>query len=127
MDIKKIHSDRAPAAVGPYVQAKQVGNLLFISGQLPVSPETHELIVDDIQAAARASMQNIGFILEAAGASYDELIKCNIYLVDMADFAAVNEVYAEFFTGEYPARACVAVHQLPKGARVEIEAVAAVK
>ncbi|MDO5734705.1 MAG: RidA family protein [Eubacteriales bacterium] len=124
MALKTIHSDRAPAAVGPYVQAKQAGNLLFISGQLPVSPETKELIIDDIQAAARASMQNIGFILEAAGADFSDLIKCNIYLVDMADFAAVNEVYAEFFSDEYPARACVAVHQLPKGARVEIEAVA---
>lgn len=124
MERKTIHSDKAPAAVGPYTQAQAVGNLLFVSGQLPVDPESKELIIDDLGKAAHACMKNIGFILEAAGASFNDVVKCTIFLTDMADFGAVNEVYAEYFKDVYPARACFAVAGLPKGAKVEIEAIA---
>ncbi len=115
----------APAAVGPYSQGIKAGDLIFVSGQLPMTPGG-ELITDDITAAADRSLQNVRAVLEAAGASMDDVVKVTVFLADMADFGAMNEVYKRYFTEPYPARAAIAVKELPKGAPLEIEAIAVV-
>ena len=115
----------APAAVGPYSQGIKAGDLIFVSGQLPMTPGG-ELITDDIAAAADRSLQNVRAVLEAAGASMDDVVKVTVFLADMADFGAMNEVYKRYFTEPYPARAAIAVKELPKGAPLEIEAIAVV-
>ena len=115
----------APAAVGPYSQGIKAGDLIFVSGQLPMTPGG-ELITDDIAAAADRSLQNVRAVLEAAGASMDDVVKMTVFLADMADFGAMNEVYKRYFTEPYPARAAIAVKELPKGAPLEIEAIAVV-
>jgi 2-iminobutanoate/2-iminopropanoate deaminase len=115
----------APAAVGPYSQGIRAGDLIFVSGQLPMTPGG-ELITDDIAAAADRSLQNVRAVLEAAGASMDDVVKVTVFLADMADFGAMNEVYKRYFTEPYPARAAIAVKELPKGAPLEIEAIAVV-
>ena len=120
---QKIHTDKAPAAIGPYSQAFVVGNLLITSGQIPASPADGS-VPEGIEAQAEQSIKNVGAILEAAGTSFDNVVKTTCFLADMGDFAAVNEVYKEFFSAPYPARSCVAVAALPLGARVEIEAIA---
>lgn len=120
-----IHTSNAPAAIGPYSQAVQAGPLLFISGQLPLDPATGAFAGEDITAQTRQSLANIRSILEAAGYTCADVVKTTVLLADMADFAAMNAVYAEFFTENCPARAAFAVKELPKGALVEIEAVAA--
>ena len=117
-----IHTDKAPAAIGPYSQAVKVGNLLFISGQIPVDPATGA-IPEGIAAQAEQSCKNVGAILEAAGSGFDRVFKTTCFLADMADFAAFNEVYARYFTSK-PARSCVAVKTLPKNVLCEIEAIA---
>jgi len=122
---KIIHTENAPAAIGPYSQAVQAGNLLFISGQIPVDPATGAFAGDDIATQARQSLTNVKAILEAAGYSLSDVVKTTVLLDDMANFAAVNAVYAEFFTENCPARACFAAKALPQGALVEIEAIAA--
>jgi 2-iminobutanoate/2-iminopropanoate deaminase len=114
----------APAAVGPYSQAVRSGNLLFISGQLGLAPATGTLVGPGVADEARQALCNLAAVLAAAGGGMDEVVKATIYLIDMQDFASVNAVYAEFFAAPFPARACVAVAALPKGGRVEIEAVA---
>lgn len=119
-----IHSDKAPAAIGPYSQAVLAGNTLYISGQLPVDASTGAFAGEDIQAQARQSLTNIGYILEAAGMSYADVTKTTVLLKDIGDFAAMNEVYAQFFKEPFPARAAFQVAALPKNALVEIEAVA---
>lgn len=119
-----IHSDKAPAAIGPYSQAVLAGNTLYISGQLPVDASTGAFAGEDIQAQTRQSLTNIGYILEAAGMSYADVTKTTVLLKDISDFAAMNEVYAQFFKEPFPARAAFQVAALPKNALVEIEAVA---
>ena len=119
-----IHTDKAPAAIGPYSQAIQIGQLLFTSGQVPINPETGAIVEGGIQEQARQSLNNIKAILNAAGTNMGAVVKTTVFLQDMNDFAAMNEVYAEFFQEPYPARSAVQVGRLPKDALVEIEAIA---
>ena len=121
-----ISTDAAPAAAGPYSQAIRAGGLVFTAGQLGIDPATGELIGDDVQAQADRSLANVRAILEAAGSGLDRLVKVTVYLADIADWPAVNEVYAREVPQPFPARSAFAVRDLPKGARVEIEAVATV-
>lgn len=119
-----IHTDKAPAAIGPYSQAIQIGQLLFTSGQVPIDPETGAIVEGGIQEQARQSLNNIKAILNAAGTNMGAVVKTTVFLQDMNDFAAMNEVYAQFFQEPYPARFAVQVGRLPKDALVEIEAIA---
>ena len=119
-----IHTEKAPAAIGPYSQAVKAGNLLFVSGQIPIDPATGVFAGEDITTQTRQSLTNVQAILEKAGYSLSDVVKATVLLADMADFAAMNTVYAEFFTSNCPARAAFAVRELPKGALVEIEAIA---
>ncbi len=121
-----IHTEKAPAAIGPYSQAVKAGNTIYVSGQLPIDPAKGAFAGDDIASQTRQSLTNIRNILEAAGTDMSHVVKTTVLLADINDFAAMNEVYAEFFTEPYPARAAFQVAAVPKGARVEIEAVAAV-
>ena len=121
--MKKIHTDKAPAAIGPYSQAIVHGDLVFTSGQIPINPTTGNIEAEGIAAQTEQVMQNLGAVLTAAGASFESAIKTTCFLADMADFAAFNEVYARYFT-EKPARSCVAVKTLPKSVLVEVEVVA---
>ena len=122
-----VGTDRAPAAIGPYSQAvKAAGTLLFTSGQIPLDPATGEMVSGDIEAQTQRVLENLKAVLEAGGASLGDVVKTTIFLADMADFATVNAVYADFFPTDPPARSTVQVAALPKGARVEIEAVAVV-
>lgn len=119
-----IKTDKAPAAIGPYVQAVKSGNFLFCSGQIPLNADG-TLVTGDVKNQALRVMENLKEVLLAGGTSFDRAVKCTIYLVDINDFAAVNEVYGAYFTGENkPARATVAVAALPKGSKVEIDCVA---
>ena len=120
---EEIKTSGAPGAIGPYSQAVKSGNLIFVSGQLPIDPKTGE-IPSDIKAQTRYSIENIKAILEEAGASLDNVLKSTCYLADMSYFVPMNEVYAEYFKAPYPARAAFAVKELPKQALVEIEVVA---
>jgi len=119
-----ILTPKAPAAIGPYSQAVKAGNLLFTSGQLPIEPETGEIINNDVRKATERSIENLKAILEESGSSLDKVIKTVIFLRDMNDFAIVNEVYEKYFTSKQPARSCVQVAKLPKDGILEIEAVA---
>lgn len=119
-----IHTDKAPAAIGPYSQAVQIGQLLFTSGQVPIDPETGAVVEGGIQEQARQSLNNIKSILNAAGTNMGAVVKTTVFLQDMNDFAAMNEVYAQFFQEPYPARSAVQVARLPKDVLVEIEAIA---
>lgn len=119
----KVHTNNAPAAIGPYSQAVVVGNLVFTSGQIPLDPESGLLVGGNITEQTHRVCQNLKAVLEAAGASLQTAVKTVCFLHNMADFAAFNEVYAQYFT-EKPARSCVAVKDLPKGALVEVEVVA---
>ena len=123
--MKQVHTDRAPAALGPYSQAVVSGGLCFTSGQIALSPETGEIVGEDITTQMRQVLENLCAVLAAAGASPETVVKTTCYLADIADFAAFNAVYAEYFPGK-PARSCVAVKDLPRGALVEVEAVAEV-
>lgn len=122
----KIFTDKAPAAIGPYSQAVAVGNLVFTSGQIPLDPATGAMVGESIAEQAHRVCQNLEAVLAAAGATMQDVIKTTCFLSDMADFAAFNEVYATYFT-EKPARSCVAVKTLPKGALVEVEVIAQIK
>lgn len=121
-----LHTEKAPAAIGPYAQGWKVGDMVYTSGQLGIDMETGKL-AEGMEAQARTSMRNVGEILKAAGASYGDVVKTTIFVKDLADFKTVNTVYAEFFDGVYPARSCVQVAALPMGGLVEIEAVAMVE
>ena len=124
--MKAIHTDNAPAAIGPYSQAIDSGaGLVFVSGQLPIDPATGAFPEGGIQEQTRQSLTNAGAILAAAGLNLQHVVKTTVFLADMADFAAMNEVYAQFFSAPFPARSAVAVKTLPKGALVEIECIAA--
>ncbi|EOS47066.1 RidA family protein [Lachnospiraceae bacterium JLR.KK009] len=120
---KAIHASGAPAAVGPYVHAVEANGLIFTSGQLGLIPETGEL-PEGVEAQAHQSLKNLAAVLEAAGSSLGHVVKTNVFLDDINDFAKVNEVYAQYFQGEPPARSCVQAAKLPKGGLVEIEAIA---
>jgi len=124
MQKENIHSDQAPAAIGPYVQAVRAGDLIFTAGQGGLDPATGKLVEGDVEAQAEQTMRNLAAVLEAAGSSFDNVLKTTIFLRRIGDFAAVNEVYARFFEGQVPARSTVAVAALPLGALVEIEMVA---
>lgn len=119
-----VATDSAPGAIGPYSQAVKAGNLVYVSGQLALDPATGELVTDDIQKETRQALINLEKILIAASSSLDKVVKTTLYISNMDDFPAVNEVYAEFFPANAPARACVQVARLPKNANVEVEAVA---
>ncbi len=123
--MQTIETKNAPAAIGPYSQAKVVGGFLFASGQIPVDPATGEVPGPGIEEQAEQSCKNVGAILEAAGSSYDKVIKTTCFLADIKDFAAFNAVYAKYFTSK-PARSCVAVKDIPKGCLCEIEVIAEV-
>ena len=114
----------APAAIGPYSQAVEAGNTLYVSGQLPINPATGLFAEGGIKELTAQSLTNMKAILEAAGMSFDNVVKTTVFLADTADFADMNEVYAQFFAAPFPARSAVAVKTLPKGARVEIECIA---
>ncbi len=116
----------APEAIGPYSQAVKVGNTVWLSGQIPLVPATMELVNGDIRAQATQVFENLAAVAAAAGGGLDNAVKINISLTDLGDFAAVNEVMAGFFSEPYPARACVQVAALPKGAAIEVEAILAV-
>ena len=120
---KPIKTDNAPQAIGPYSQGISFGDLIFTSGQIPVNPKTNE-ITSDIKSQAAQSLENLKGVIEAAGSSMEKVIKVGVYLKDMNDFAAVNEVYAKYFPEPFPARTCVEVARLPKDVLVEIEAIA---
>ena len=120
-----ISTPGAPAAIGPYSQAVKVGNTVWISGQIPLRPDTMEIVAGDIGAQARQVFSNLAAIAEAAGGDLDSAVKINISLTDLADFTAVNDIMASFFSEPYPARACVQVAALPKGVAIEVEAILA--
>ena len=122
--MKTISTTNAPEAIGPYSQAIQVGNLVFTSGQIPIDPSTGNIVDGGIKAQTRQSLQNIKAILESVDLKMKSIVKTTVFLSDMNNFAEMNEVYSVFFTEPYPARSAVAVKTLPKGALVEIEAVA---
>ena len=114
----------APPAIGPYSQAIACGELVFCSGQIALDPQNGQLVVGDVAAETRQVMHNLGEVLRAAGSDFGRVVKCTVFLTDLRDFAAVNEVYGQCFATAPPARACVQVVALPKGARVEVEAIA---
>lgn len=124
--IEKIHTQKAPEAIGPYSQAVVIGGVVYTSGQIAINPETGNIEASDIKGQTRRVMENLSAVLEAAGSSFDSCIKTSCFLADIEDFAAFNEVYAEYITSK-PARSCVAVKSLPKNALVEVEVIAAVK
>ncbi len=124
--MKVISTVKAPAAIGPYSQAVQAGGLIFCSGQIALDPATGELVQGDVVAQAERVMENIAAVLAEAGAGFADVIKSTIYLVEMGDFAVVNEVYGRYFSSHKPARSTVAVKSLPRGALLEIEVVAGV-
>lgn len=123
---KVISTSKAPAAIGPYSQAIQVGNLVYTSGQIPIDPATGMFVEGGIKEQSRQSLLNVKAILEEAGLTMKDVVKTTVFMADMNDFADMNAVYAEFFSEPYPARSAVAVKTLPKGALVEIEVVAGV-
>ena len=122
--MKAISTSKAPGAIGPYSQAIRTGNLIFVSGQLPVDPSTGNFAEGGIKELTRQSLTNIKAILEAEGTDMAHVVKTTVFLADMADFAEMNEVYSTFFTSPFPARSAVAIKTLPKNARVEIECIA---
>lgn len=126
MKLNVIATEKAPAAIGPYSQAVQAGNLLFCSGQIPLDPATGEVVQGDASVQTEQVMKNIAAVLTAAGIGFDDVIKTTIFLEDIADFAAVNEVYGRCFSNHKPARSTVAVKGLPRGVKVEIEVIASV-
>jgi 2-iminobutanoate/2-iminopropanoate deaminase len=123
---RAISTSDAPGAIGPYSQGVRAGGLFYTSGQLPLTP-SGDLVSDDVGRAARQALENVRAILAAGGATLKDVVKVTVYLTDMAQFAAVNEVYAQFFSEPYPARTCIAVAGLPRGALLEIEAQAVVQ
>lgn len=118
------HSDRAPKAIGPYSQAVQAGNTLYLSGQTPLHPDTGELVVGDISAQARQVFENLKAVLGAAGLTFENVVRVGIYLTDLGNFAAVNEVMKQYFNEPYPARSTIGVAALPRAAQVEVDLVA---
>lgn len=124
--LKYVNTKNAPAAIGPYSQGIILNGIAFFSGQIPLSPETGEVVGTTIEEQTEQVMQNVKALLESQGASFTDVVKTTCFLADMGDFAAFNEIYAKYFTGK-PARSCVAVKDLPKGVLCEVETIAAVK
>lgn len=124
--LKKVATDKAPAAIGPYSQGIIINGLLFASGQIPIIPSTGEIAEGDISVQAKQAIENVGEILKEAGTDYEHVVKTTCFLADMADFAAFNNVYEQYFTGK-PARSCVAVKQLPKNVLCEVEVIASLE
>jgi reactive intermediate/imine deaminase len=120
-----VSTDQAPAAIGPYSQAVRSGSLLFLSGQIPLDPATGQLVDGDIALQSRRVFDNLKAVCAAAGAGFDRVVRVGIYVVDLGDFAAVNAVMAEYFDAPYPARSTIEVSGLPRGARVEVDAIVA--
>lgn len=125
MQLKKVSTDKAPAAIGPYSQAVICDKLVFTSGQIPIDPTSGTVKAVTIEEQTRQVMENLGQVLSAAGSSFEKAVKTTCFLADIQDFAAFNAVYAEYFTTK-PARSCVAVRDLPKGVKVEVEVIATV-
>lgn len=123
--MKSLHTEKAPAAIGPYSQAIETRGFVFASGQIPLNPVTGVIVEGGIKEQTRQALTNAAAVMEAAGLSLADVVKTTVYLADMDDFAAMNEVYASFFSQPYPARSAVAVKTLPKGALVEVECIAA--
>lgn len=121
---KIISTDKAPAAIGPYSQAVQVGDFVFTSGVIPIDPATGELVTGSIEVQAEQAIKNLAALLTEAGTSTEKTIKTTVFIKDMNDFAKVNEIYAKYFTTDFPARSCVEVARLPKDVLIEIEAIA---
>ena len=121
-----IATDKAPAAIGPYSQAVKVGNLLFTSGMIPIDPATNTLVEGGIDVQAERALMNVKALLEESGSSLDKVVKTVVFIKDMNDFAKVNEIYAKYFTKDFPARSCVEVARLPKDVLIEMEAIAEV-
>lgn len=121
---KIVATDKAPAAIGPYAQANIIGDLVITSGQIPIDPATGNLVEGDIEAQTKQIFKNLKAVLEAAGSGLDKIVKTTCFMDNMNDFAKMNEVYASFFSGDYPSRSAVEVAKLPKGALIEIEAIA---
>jgi 2-iminobutanoate/2-iminopropanoate deaminase len=122
----RVQTDKAPAAIGPYSQGIKTGNLVFVSGQIPINPATGEFVAGGVAEQTEQVLKNLGAVLEAAGSSLSQVVKTTVFLADMKEFAPMNEVYGKFFTEDPPARATVAAAGLPRDARVEIEAVAVI-
>ena len=122
--MKKIATEKAPAAIGPYSQAVVTGNLVYTSGQIAIDPAVGDIVATDVKGQTEQVMKNLGAVLAAAGTTYEKVIKTTCFLADIADFAVFNEIYGKYFT-EKPARSCVEVARLPKDVKIEIEAVAA--
>ena len=123
-DLERVHTDGAPAAIGPYSQAIVCGGFVFTAGQIALDAQTGQMVGEDAPTQAERALQSLAAVLQAAGSGMQSVVKCTVFLADMGDFAAVNEVYARHFDEPYPARSAVQVAALPKGARVEIEAIA---
>ena len=119
-----VSTDSAPKALGPYSQAIQAGQFLFVSGQVPIDPTTNQLVTGDIADQTRRALQNIGEILKAGGASFQHVVRTTVYLADLGDFSAMNEVYATFFTAPQPARSTIQAARLPRDARIEVDVIA---
>ncbi len=119
-----IHTEKAPAALGPYSQAIEVNGTLYVSGQIPFIPETMTCVSDDVQEQTKQSLENVKAILEEAGYSLNDVVKAGVFIKDMNDFPLINEIYAQYFAENKPARACVEVARLPKDVKVEIEVIA---
>ena len=122
--MEAIVSEKAPKAIGPYSQAVRAGNMVFLSGQIPLDPRSGEMVCADIGKETDRVLDNLGAVLAAAGLGFEHVVRTTIYLIEMVDFPKVNEIYAKRFSGTFPARATVQVSALPKGARVEIDAIA---
>ena len=122
MNKNRIHTENAPAAIGPYSQAIDLGEMIFTSGQIPVAPDG--TVSEDISEQTRQALLNLKAVVEAGGSSFDKVIKTTVFITDMAQFGSINAVYSEFFSEPYPARSCVQVAALPKGVSIEIEAIA---
>lgn len=123
MELKKVATEKAPAAIGPYSQAVVCGDMVFTSGQIPINPASGNVETVTIEDQSEQVMKNLGEVLKAAGSSFEKAVKTTCFLADIADFAAFNAVYAQYFTTK-PARSCVAVKDLPKGVKVEVEVIA---
>ena len=123
MSRQPIHSDHAPAAIGPYSQAIRAGNTVYLSGQTPIDPATGALVEGDIEAQARRAFDNLKAVCEAAGGSFDDIVRVGLYLTDLGQFAAVNALMAEYFAQPYPARSTIGVSALPKASAFEVDAV----
>jgi 2-iminobutanoate/2-iminopropanoate deaminase len=124
MKLKVVSTDKAPAAIGPYSQAIQAGNLLFCSGQIPLDPVSGEIVAGDVRRQTEQVMENISAVLSSAGTGFNDVVKATVFLAEMSDFGIVNEVYGLYFSSHKPARSTVAVKELPRGVRVEIEVIA---